>query len=99
MENATDSPIDSPTDSMTGPIRHPARDGRSSHSNGIGVRTVFRFVFCLFLICLIATPASSDEGGPPPLPIGAAAPDFCLPGIDGQSHCLKDYAASKVLVI
>jgi len=31
--------------------------------------------------------------------VGAAAPDFCLPGIDGQNHCLKDYAASKVLVL
>lgn len=33
------------------------------------------------------------------LSIGAKAPDFCLPGIDGKSHCLKDYASSKVLVI
>lgn len=31
--------------------------------------------------------------------IGAPAPDFCLPGIDDQTHCLKDYAGSKVLVI
>jgi len=36
---------------------------------------------------------------PPTLAVGAAAPDFCLPGIDGQTHCLKDYAASKILVI
>ncbi|MBS1853073.1 MAG: redoxin domain-containing protein [Acidobacteria bacterium] len=40
-----------------------------------------------------------EEGGPPTLAIGASAPDFCLPGIDGQNHCLKDYAASKVLVL
>ena len=45
------------------------------------------------------TAAPADEGGPPPLQIDAPAPDFCLPGIDGQTHCLKDYAASKVLVI
>src|SRR5207244_5233689 len=24
---------------------------------------------------------------------------FCLPGVDGETHCLKEYAASKVLVI
>ena len=36
---------------------------------------------------------------PPTLAIGSAAPDFCLPGIDGQTHCLKEYASSKVLVI
>ena len=35
----------------------------------------------------------------PILPIGAQAPDFCLPGIDNKTHCLKDDAASKVLVI
>lgn len=43
--------------------------------------------------------AAADENGPPPLAIGASAPDFCLPGIDGQTHCLKDYAGSKVLAI
>ncbi len=35
----------------------------------------------------------------PTLAIGAKAPDFCLPGIDGKTHCLKDYASAKVLVI
>jgi thiol-disulfide isomerase/thioredoxin len=35
----------------------------------------------------------------PPLAIGRPAPDFCLPGTDGRTHCLKDYAASKVLVV
>jgi len=43
--------------------------------------------------------ADEEEHGPKPLAIGAAAPDFCLPGIDGKTHCLADYAASKVLVI
>lgn len=43
--------------------------------------------------------ALGDEGGPPTLAIGSPAPVFCLPGIDGQTHCLKDYAASKVLVV
>jgi peroxiredoxin len=36
---------------------------------------------------------------PPILPIGSAAPDFNLPGIDGKSHSLKDYAEAKVLAI
>ena len=45
--------------------------------------------------------ADEDEDGPPhpQLAIGASAPDFCLPGVDAKTHCLKDYAASKVLVI
>src|SRR6266481_4425787 len=57
-----------------------------------------RRFFALFLFILVV-PAFCDEGGPPTLAVGAAAPDFCLPGIDGQNHCLKDYAGSKVLII
>ena len=33
------------------------------------------------------------------LPSVRAAPDFSLPGVDGKTHSLKDYAGSKVLVI
>jgi cytochrome oxidase Cu insertion factor (SCO1/SenC/PrrC family) len=36
---------------------------------------------------------------PPILKIGSHAPDFNLPGIDGRSHSLKDYASSKILVV
>jgi peroxiredoxin len=42
-------------------------------------------------------PAAGDV--PPILKIGSPAPDFHLPGVDGKIHSLKDYAASKVLVI
>jgi peroxiredoxin len=35
----------------------------------------------------------------PILPLGSAAPDFTLPGVDGQIHRLADYAASPVLAI
>lgn len=34
-----------------------------------------------------------------PLKIGAPAPDFDLPGIDGHKHQLKDYAKADILVI
>ena len=55
----------------------------------------------LGLLTLLLFPGlgQTGESGPSPLAIGAAAPDFCLPGIDGQTHCLAEYAASKVLVI
>jgi len=33
------------------------------------------------------------------LKIGQAAPDFCLPGVDGKTYCLKDFADAKVLVV
>ncbi len=50
--------------------------------------------------CVLATYAARADGpAVPVLAIGAQAPDFCLPGIDGQTHCLKDYVESKVLVV
>jgi hypothetical protein len=36
---------------------------------------------------------------PPILKIGAQAPDFNLPGIDGKTHSLKEYASAKILAI
>jgi hypothetical protein len=33
------------------------------------------------------------------LAIGAAAPDFALPGVDGRTHRLKDFAGAKILVV
>jgi thiol-disulfide isomerase/thioredoxin len=35
----------------------------------------------------------------PTLAIGAAAPDFNLPGIDGKKHKLSDFAQAKVLAV
>jgi peroxiredoxin len=53
----------------------------------------------LLLMVLVSTAALRAADVPPTLAIGAQAPDFCLPGIDGKTHCLKDYASAKVLVI
>src|SRR5215467_8180487 len=66
-----------------------------------GATFMFRSLLCrVVLVLLSALPSFSDgEGGPPTLAIGGTAPNFCLLGIDGQTHCLKDYAASKVLVV
>ena len=55
--------------------------------------------FGLFALALLSGFGRADESSPLPLTIGAAAPDFCLPGIDGQTHCLAEYTSSKVLVI
>jgi thiol-disulfide isomerase/thioredoxin len=60
---------------------------------------MFRRFLLTFFFCFLAVSALCDEGGPPTLAVGSAAPEFCLPGIDGQNHCLKDYAASKILVL
>lgn len=39
------------------------------------------------------------EEGPETLAIGSKAIDFSLPGVDGKTYSLKDFASSKVLVI
>jgi|SRR5579862_103094 len=56
---------------------------------------------CAMSVLLVATAqGQDDEGhGPPTLAVSSAAPDFCLAGVDGQKHCLKDYSSAKILVI
>jgi peroxiredoxin len=51
------------------------------------------------LVLLIAVGVGSAEEVHPILAIGSAAPDFSLPGVDGQTHKLSDYAASPILVV
>jgi peroxiredoxin len=61
-----------------------------------------RFAIALIAVALAALthPASSRANDVPPvLPIGAQAPDFHLPGIDGKSYRLEDFASSKILVV
>jgi peroxiredoxin len=53
----------------------------------------------LAVFALANCTARADGPTVPILAIGSPAPDFCLPGIDGQTHCLKEYVESKVLVI
>ena len=63
---------------------------------------MIRRIVCLSILILAVGAAGARLPAaevPPTLAIGSPAPDFCLPGIDGKTHCLKDYAAAKVLVI
>jgi len=53
---------------------------------------------CLPVVLMLALVACRGSE-PPHLAIGAPAPDFSLPGIDGKSHTLADYAASRALAI
>ncbi len=81
------------------PRRTPRESGRESDWGRAGIKAFLFSVLCLLALATSNVSAIADEPGPPTLPIGASAPDFCLPGIDGKTHSLKDYAASKVLVI
>jgi peroxiredoxin len=43
--------------------------------------------------------AVADPPGLKTLPIGSAAPEFRLPGVDGKSYSLGDFAGAKVLFV
>ena len=53
----------------------------------------------LVAILLLGLGTVSAQQVHPVLALGSPAPDFSLPGVDGQTHKLSDYAASPVLVI
>ena len=53
----------------------------------------------LFAATLLLANSTLAAGPAGTLKIGAPAPDFRLPGTDGKTHCLKDFANAKVLVI
>src|SRR5882672_4443994 len=58
---------------------------------GIGV------IALLYLLGPAPWCGAADQ--PKTLEIGASAPDFNLPGVDGKSYSLKDFAQAKVLAI
>jgi peroxiredoxin len=53
----------------------------------------------LFAVLSMSVALSAAAEVHPTLALGSPAPDFSLPGVDGQTHKLSDYAASPVLVI
>jgi peroxiredoxin len=53
----------------------------------------------LLLGLLSASSASAEPVGLKTLTIGSPAPDFNLPGVDGRSYRLQDFAGARVLVV
>ena len=54
------------------------------------------FLALLFVGCALQVAAATPI---PSLPLGSAAPDFNLPGVDGRNWKLNDFRDAKVLVI
>jgi peroxiredoxin len=57
-----------------------------------------RKILTLALISLVSL-SLYGQTAHPILPLGAAAPDFALQGVDGKTHKLSDYASSPVLAV
>jgi peroxiredoxin len=55
---------------------------------------MWRLIFSLLLAVSVR-----GETNHPILAIGSPAPDFSLPGVDGKTHTLADYASSPILVV
>ncbi len=66
---------------------------------GQGKRSSLGLALALFALLLAVNSARCDDGLTRTLPIGSAAPDFTLPGIDGRNQSMKDYANARILVI
>src|SRR6266852_2455154 len=55
--------------------------------------------FLLALVASLALFSRLSAAEPPTLPLGSAAPDFDLPGVDGHNWSLKNFAQAKILVV
>jgi peroxiredoxin len=53
----------------------------------------------LLAVLVVAMGVASAAEVHPILALGSPAPDFSLPGVDGQIHKLSDYASSPILVV
>jgi len=53
----------------------------------------------MIVLLAVASVAAADPPGLKTLPIGSAAPDFSLPGVDDRTHSLKDFASARMLVV
>ena len=59
-----------------------------------------RSIFFIYVFAvLLALPVLAGQEEVVTLKLGAAAPDFDLPGVDGTNHTLSDYSKSDVLVV
>src|SRR4051794_17111042 len=70
-------------------------EGTQMKQRGVTCATIV-----LILLAWVASaPPAARSAEVTPLAIGSPAPDFSLPGVDGRTYSLKDFAAAKVLAV
>ena len=57
------------------------------------------FWSAILIAILMTRPVMAETSKVKPLEIGAAAPDFRLPGVDGKNYQLANFADAKILVV
>jgi peroxiredoxin len=62
-------------------------------------RTLKTLTIAALAVSLTTGFARAEAPAPKTLAIGATAPDFSLPGVDGKTYTLGDFAQSKILVV
>jgi len=62
-------------------------------------RIALHVLVSVFVLVLLTSAGSAAPEKIQTLAIGASAPDFNLPGVDGKMHALADYQDAEVLVI
>jgi peroxiredoxin len=62
-------------------------------------RRLRNVAIAVFAVLMITRAAVADPPGLKTLPIGSAAPDFRLPGVDGKTYSLGDFVAAKVFFV
>src|SRR5215208_5902857 len=76
---------------------------RGTPRRGPGGPTVqpvrLRPALALAALSLLTGPAPAEPPGFKALAIGDPAPNFQLPGVDGRTYALKDFADARVLVV
>ncbi len=79
-----------------GPAAGPAARRRRWVTGAVAVAAS---VAAVVLMRQNTVPVVAPDPDHPVLDLGVSVPDFALPGVDGRTHRLADYAAAKALVI
>lgn len=72
---------------------------KTNDHRGNPMRPLILSIALVFIASLAFAFGPPREGEHPTLAIGAAAPDFSLPGVDGKTYSLKDFKQANVLVL